>query len=58
MSPPGLFVAGGLVTLIVILALVLLVYAAVLDGQYSAAKQREREQEAHAEAESEPAVLA
>lgn len=37
MSGPGLFVVGALVTLIVVAALVLLVYAAVLDGRYAKA---------------------
>ncbi len=37
MSGPGLFVVGLLVTLIVAAALVLLVYAAVLDGRYAKA---------------------
>lgn len=37
MSGPGLFVVGALVTLIVVAALALLVYAAVLDGRYAKA---------------------
>ncbi len=34
MSTPGLFIVGVLVTLIVVAALALLTYAAVLDGRY------------------------
>jgi hypothetical protein len=37
MSTPGLFVAGVLVLLIVVAALALLTYAAVLDGREDAA---------------------
>ena len=37
MSTPGLFVVGALVTLIVVAALALLMYAAVLDGREEAA---------------------
>jgi len=37
MSTPGLFIVGALVTLIVVAALALLVYAAVLDGRYAEA---------------------
>ncbi len=37
MSTPGLFVVGALVTLIVVAALALLIYAAVLDGRYDEA---------------------
>ena len=37
MSGPGLFVVGALVTLIVVAALALLFYAAVLDGRYATA---------------------
>jgi hypothetical protein len=33
MSSPGLFIAGALVTVIVATAVVLLIYAAVLDGR-------------------------
>ncbi len=36
MSTPGLFVVGVLVTLIVVAALALLIYAAVLDGREDA----------------------
>ena len=39
MSTPGLFVAGVLVTLIVVAALALLMYAAVLDGREDAARR-------------------
>ncbi|MFL5863784.1 MAG: hypothetical protein ACJ780_23930 [Solirubrobacteraceae bacterium] len=39
MSTPGLFVVGLLVTLIVVAALALLVYAAVLDGRDDAARK-------------------
>ena len=39
MSTPGLFVVGVLVTLIVVAALALLVYAAVLDGRDDAARK-------------------
>ena len=39
MSTPGLFVVGVLVTLIVLAALVLLMYAAVLDGRDDAARK-------------------
>ena len=38
MSTPGLFVVGVLVTLIVVAALALLIYAAVLDGREDAAR--------------------
>jgi hypothetical protein len=37
MTGPGLFVVGALVTLIVVAALALLFYAAVLDGRYATA---------------------
>jgi hypothetical protein len=39
MSTPGLFVVGVLVTLIVVAALALLMYAAVLDGREDAARK-------------------
>ncbi len=39
MSTPGLFVVGVLVTLIVVAALALLIYAAVLDGREDAARK-------------------
>ena len=39
MSTPGLFVVGVLVTLIVVAALALLMYAAVLDGRDDAARR-------------------
>jgi len=39
MSTPGLFVVGVLVTFIVLAALVLLMYAAVLDGREDAARK-------------------
>ena len=39
MSTPGLFVVGALVTLIVVAALALLIYAAVLDGRDDAARK-------------------
>jgi ABC-type cobalt transport system substrate-binding protein len=52
MSTSGLFIVGALVTLIVAIALVLLVYAAVLDGRYAAA-QRAASETLHA---SEPDV--
>lgn len=39
MSTPGLFIVGALVTLIVVAALALLVYAAVLDGRDAAARK-------------------
>jgi uncharacterized surface protein with fasciclin (FAS1) repeats len=39
MSTAGLFIAGGLVTLIVAVAMSLLVYAAVLDGRDAAARR-------------------
>jgi hypothetical protein len=39
MSTPGLFVVGALVTLIVVAALALLIYAAVLDGRYDEARK-------------------
>jgi hypothetical protein len=39
MSTPGLFVVGVLVTLIVVAALALLIYAAVLDGRDDAARK-------------------
>jgi hypothetical protein len=39
MSSPGLSVVGALVTLLVVAALALLIYAAVLDGRENAARQ-------------------
>jgi hypothetical protein len=39
MSTPGLFIVGALVTLIVVAALALLLYAAVLDGREDAARR-------------------
>ena len=39
MSGAGLFIVGVLVTLIVAAAMALLVYAAILDGRYAAARQ-------------------
>ena len=39
MSTAGLFVVGVLVTLIVVAALALLIYAAVLDGRDDAARK-------------------
>ena len=39
MSTPGLFVVGVLVTLIVVAALALLMYAAVLDGREDVARK-------------------
>jgi uncharacterized surface protein with fasciclin (FAS1) repeats len=39
MSAASLFIAGSLVTLIVIAALALLIYAAILDGRYAAARK-------------------
>ncbi len=57
MSTPGLFVVGSLVTLIVAAALVLLLYAAVLDGRDAAAQKLAREQAEPAEADREPAVV-
>lgn len=39
MSATGLFIIGVLVTLIVAAAMALLVYAAILDGRYAAARQ-------------------
>ena len=39
MSTPGLFVVGVLVTVIVVAALALLMYAAVLDGRDDAARK-------------------
>ena len=39
MSTPGLFVVGVLVTLIVVAALALLIYAAVLDGRDDGARK-------------------
>ena len=58
MSTPGLFVVGVLVTLIVVAALALLFYAAVLDGRYAAAQKLAREQETLSEAERDPVVAA
>lgn len=43
MSTPGLFVVGVLVTLIVVAALALLIYAAVLDGREDAARRAARD---------------
>ena len=58
MSTPGLFVVGVLVTLIVIAALALLIYAAILDGRYAAAQKPVDEQQLHPEAECGPMVAA
>ena len=40
MSGAGLFIVGMLVTLIVVAAMALLVYAAILDGRTRASQQR------------------
>ncbi len=45
MNTPGLFLAGGFVTLILAAALALLSYAAILDGRYAAAQKRVAEDE-------------
>ena len=58
MSTPGLFVVGVLVTLIVAAALALLIYAAILDGRYAAARKLGDEQQVLAEAERGPMVAA
>ena len=44
MSPAGLFVVGVLVTLVVGVAILLLVYAAILDGRFER-EHRERNRE-------------
>jgi uncharacterized surface protein with fasciclin (FAS1) repeats len=51
MSPAGLFVIGVLVTVIVAAALVLLIYAAILDGRYEAAQKSIYEQQVVSEAD-------
>ena len=58
MSTPGLFVVGVLVTLIVVAALALLIYAAILDGRYTAAQKLGDEQQLVAEADRGPIVAA
>jgi hypothetical protein len=58
MSTPGLFVVGVLVTLIVAAALLLLIYAAILDGRYAAAQKLARGQEVLSEADRGPMLAA
>jgi hypothetical protein len=58
MSTPGLFVVGLLVTLIVVAALALLVYAAVLDGREDAARKAARELPRIPETERDPLMVA
>lgn len=58
MSTPGLFVVGVLVTLIVAAALVLLFYAAVLDGRDGAAPTRMVGDELTPEVDPVPTVIA
>lgn len=65
MSTPGLFIAGFVVTLILVAALTLLIYAAILDGRYAATQKLAVEQQlpsepqpALAEADRGPMVAA
>ncbi|HEY6396983.1 MAG TPA: hypothetical protein VIX82_05970 [Solirubrobacteraceae bacterium] len=58
MSTPGLFVVGVAVTLIVAAAMALLIYAAILDGRYAAARKVANEEQALPEAERDPMVAA
>ena len=58
MSAAGLFVVGVLVTLIVVAALGLLIYAAILDGRFAAARKLGDEQQVLAEADRGPMVAA
>jgi hypothetical protein len=58
MSTPGLLVVGVLVTVIVVAALALLIYAAILDGRYAAAQMLSDEQQVLPEAERGPMVAA
>jgi hypothetical protein len=58
MSTPGLFVVGVLVTLIVVAALALLMYAAVLDGRDDAARKAAPELPRNPETERDKLMVA
>ena len=58
MSTPGLFVVGVLVTLIVVAALALLMYAAVLDGREDAARRAAPEPPHISETERDDLIVA
>ena len=58
MSTPGLFFVGVLVTLILVAALALLFYAAVLDGREDAARKAAPELPRNPETERDKMIVA